>query len=449
MDNSDAGNELYAAHVSQLTARYTEVLHAAHLEAVVIGAGTPHPVFMDDQHLPFKPNPYLLHWGPLTEHPGSALIVRMDADPEWLICKPAGYWHKVPSAPELLTQGAVRITEVSSGKDIAERVQQLPKKCAFVGEVLQAEDRFGIGNANPAALLTELNELRTRKSAWEVDNMRRATERGVHGHLAAERCFLAGGSEYDIHLAFRSACRSTDAEMPYPAIVAINDNAATLHYQRLERTPGPHRSLLIDAGAGWHGYASDITRTHSEDAEFGALIEAMHELQRALCEAAQPGVDYRELHHAAHLGVAGLLRDADLITAAPQEATETGIVRYFFPHGLGHFLGLQVHDVGALYTRSTAAEKAAGNATDKHLRLTRKLQPGNVLTIEPGIYFIPALLAGLQASPQAKHINWPRVNGLRPFGGIRIEDNIHITKTGNENLTRAAFAAAAETGGSD
>ncbi|MEE4186510.1 MAG: Xaa-Pro dipeptidase [Gammaproteobacteria bacterium] len=444
MSNPDGVNELYAAHVSELTAHYAEVLHAAHVDAVVIGAGTPHPVFLDDQHLPFKPNPYLLHWGPLTEHPGSALVVRLDADPEWLIHTPVDYWHKVPQPPDLLAEGPVRITVVNSADDIANRVQQLPKRRAFIGEAVKPEDRFGIANTNPAALIAAINELRTRKSPWEVDNMRRATARGVRGHLAAERCFLAGGSEYDIHLAFRSACRTTDAEMPYPAIVALNAHAATLHYQRLERTVSAHHSLLIDAGAAWQGYASDITRTHSEDAEFGALIEAMHELQRALCEAALPGVDYRELHHAAHLGIAGLLRDAELISVAPETAAEAGIVRFFFPHGLGHFLGLQVHDVGALYTRGSATDTAASNGADKHLRLTRTLQPGNVLTVEPGLYFIPSLLDELQSSPHTGCINWPRIDGLRPFGGIRIEDNIHITDQGNENLTRAAFAAAAE-----
>jgi Xaa-Pro dipeptidase len=110
------------------------------------------------------------------------------------------------------------------------------------------------------------------------------------------------------------------------------------------------------------------------------------------------------------------------------------------PHGLGHLLGLQVHDVGGLHA---AAESAAVPRPEGHpaLRLTRKLEAGMVVTVEPGLYFIDSLLEQLQGGPYSAHVDWSLVRELRCCGGIRIEDNVAVTAGGGENLTRAAFAA--------
>jgi Xaa-Pro dipeptidase len=110
----------------------------------------------------------------------------------------------------------------------------------------------------------------------------------------------------------------------------------------------------------------------------------------------------------------------------------------FFPHGLGHFIGLQTHDVAGLADNTgNALERPEGHP---YLRLTRTLEPGNVLTIEPGLYFIPALLAAWKLDKDPGVINWDVVERLSPYGGIRIEDNVHVTESGCENLTRHAFA---------
>ncbi|NND53355.1 MAG: Xaa-Pro dipeptidase [Gammaproteobacteria bacterium] len=434
----------YRDHVATLRQRYDNALEQCRLDAVVLAAGQPHGIFLDDQHLPFKPNPHLLQWGPLREHPGSVLIVRAGEVPRLLVYTPTDFWHEIPPVPDEFAVGELQVEAVSNAGDIAAAVRQIAGQCAgaiaFIGETTPATDTCGINRINPDDLLAVLNEFRTVKTDWEIDNLRAASHMGVKGHLAAREAFRGGGTEYEIQLAFRTACNATDDEMPYPAIVALNEHAATLHYQRLDRERRPNLSLLIDAGHAVNGYASDITRTHSDDAEFGALIEAMHELQRDLCTAALPGVNYRELHHAAHLAIAALLGEAGLITVAPEDAVEAGISRTFFPHGLGHFLGLQVHDVGALYTRREPGSTVP-EGEDKYLRLTRTLEAGNVLTIEPGIYFIESLLNDLRGKPAAGMIDWARVDALRPFGGIRIEDNLCITGDGHENLTRRAFSA--------
>jgi Xaa-Pro dipeptidase len=122
------------------------------------------------------------------------------------------------------------------------------------------------------------------------------------------------------------------------------------------------------------------------------------------------------------------------------EAVATGITRGFLPHGLGHLLGLQVHDAGGRLADATG-RKREPPAVDPYLRLTRTLQPGVVVTIEPGVYFIPQLLHALLAEHEAR-INRAAIERLVPFGGIRIEDNVEVTADGHRNLTRDAFAAA-------
>ncbi|MEJ0100040.1 MAG: M24 family metallopeptidase [Pseudomonadota bacterium] len=148
-----------------------------------------------------------------------------------------------------------------------------------------------------------------------------------------------------------------DEELPYPSIVGLNEHAATLHYQHRDRQP-PRRSLslLIDAGASCRGYGSDITRTWAMGpGAFAGLVDGMHELQQELCEAVAPGVDWRELHLTAHRLVARLLHAAGVLKIKAEEAVERGISATFLPHGLGHLLGLQVHDVGGFKASADGA----------------------------------------------------------------------------------------------
>jgi Xaa-Pro dipeptidase len=224
--------------------------------------------------------------------------------------------------------------------------------------------------------------------------------------------------------------------------VALNSNAAVLHYQHQELSrPAQHRSFLIDAGAQFAGYAADVTRTHSAAGdEFAGLIDAMHDLQQTLCNQVRSGVDYARIHLDAHLRIAELLHDAGIVTMVPGDAVQSGLTGVFFPHGIGHLLGLQVHDIGGFAIDATGKQKAPP-AEHPYLRLTRKLEPGFVVTIEPGLYFIDTLLERARDSAHAPHINWQRVEQFRPYGGIRIEDNVACTSGEPENLTRAAFAS--------
>jgi Xaa-Pro dipeptidase len=272
--------------------------------------------------------------------------------------------------------------------------------------------------------------------------MREASLIGARGHVAAARAFREGRSEFDIHLAFLGATRQNEIELPYGSIVALNEHCATLHYQLRDRTAPPLRnSLLIDAGATCAGYASDITRTWAaEPGHFAALVEGMERLQQQLCGEVRAGRDWRDLHLESHRLLATLLREADLLDMSPEEAVASGVSAVFLPHGLGHLLGLQVHDVGG-FRDDPLGEPIPRPPGHPTLRLTRRLQPGMVVTVEPGLYFIDSLLRQLRAGPHAARVNWRLVDALRPCGGIRIEDNIAVRSADGENLTRSAFAA--------
>jgi Xaa-Pro dipeptidase len=217
-----------------------------------------------------------------------------------------------------------------------------------------------------------------------------------------------------------------------------------LHYQYQERKPPAQvHSFLIDAGAEFGGYAADVTRTYSRSRDdFAELIESMHSLQQALCDQVRSGIDYASIHLDAHLRIANVLHDAGIVTMYAEDAVATGLSGVFFPHGVGHLLGLQVHDVAGFSVDAKGTLKARPEG-HPYLRLTRTLDPGFVVTIEPGLYFIDAMLAQARVSQYGPYIDWAQVERFRPYGGIRIEDNVVCTSGAPENLTRPAFAAIA------
>lgn len=433
---------LFANHLRDLQSRCFPALAAEGFDGLVVHAGSPRVAFLDDQTYPFRANPHFAWWVPLQDAPSSFVHLRPGHRPRLLFSSPQDYWHKPAQLPREPWVGQFDVVPVD---DVAAAREALgaPTRTAFIGEPFPGLDDFGFAALNPPRLLIRLHDARTRKTQWEQYQHRLASHRGAAGHRAALACYRSGGSEFRIHQAFLAGSDQREIEQPYGAIVGTGRNAATLHYQALERgVPGP--SLLIDAGATARGYASDITRTYaaSNAGEFAALIDRMEELQQSLCAAVRPGVDWRDLHQTAHLLLAELLRDVGLVRVDASEAVERGLTRVFLPHGLGHLLGLQVHDVGGFQVTPDVPPEPA--PTDHpHLRLTRALEADFVVTMEPGLYFIDLLLGEARHGPQADSIDWARVDELRPYGGIRIEDNLLVTPDGHENLTRQAFAALA------
>jgi Xaa-Pro dipeptidase len=296
-------------------------------------------------------------------------------------------------------------------------------------------------NINPADLVNELHYHRAIKTDYEIDRLAAANIMAAMGHLAARDAFLAEATEYEIHLAYMAGCKHTEQELPYGNIIALGAHGAILHYTELDKhlPAAEHRqTFLIDAGAVANHYCADITRTWSRDDDFLSLISDFDILQLDLIAEIKPGLSYVELHKLAHLRIAQFMYDHDLISCSAEEAVNNGISATFFPHGLGHLLGLQVHDIGG-HQHDISGTIVAPPEQHPFLRLTRNLEVGYCVTIEPGLYFIDLLLEKLKSTAAAKHVNWSLVNTLKPFGGIRIEDDVVVTDYGHENLSRQAF----------
>jgi Xaa-Pro dipeptidase len=168
---------------------------------------------------------------------------------------------------------------------------------------------------------------------------------------------------------------------------------------------------------------------------FADLIASMHQITQQCVNELKPGVSYVQIHSRAYQQVAALLCDTGIVNLDANDMLETGIVNTFYPHGIGHFLGLQVHDVAGHVSDDRGTPNPAPEA-HPFLRNTRTIEARQVFTVEPGLYFIDSLLAELKSSEQSKYINWNVIDSLRPFGGIRIEDNVIVHRDKNENMTR-------------
>ncbi|HEY2592037.1 MAG TPA: Xaa-Pro dipeptidase [Steroidobacteraceae bacterium] len=433
---------LHAAHLDVLRARFDRALAACGYSAVLIYSGGLARIFGDDQDYPFRVNAWFKAWVPLTQAPNCFLYYEPGRAPILLFHRPVDFWYMPAALPRSEWTRSIEIKPIA---DRAAARLALPRelgRVACLGEPFAEAAAWGLA-CNPAELCTRLEYERAYKTPYELACLRRANQHGARAHLAAARAFAGGASEREIELAFLRACGSREQELPYNPIVALNEHAAVLHYQQLDPLPPASlHSLLIDAGAEAEGYASDITRTYSfADPDFAALIESFDAVQQALCAGVHAGVDWRDVHLTAHRLVAELLHEADITACDPEEAVATGVSSVFLPHGLGHLLGLQVHDAGGLL-RSPEGGEIPRPQGHPYLRLTRVLEEGFVVTMEPGIYFIESLLDEARADSRAGRINWSRVEQLRKFGGIRIEDDLAVTATGVENLTRDAFRSA-------
>jgi Xaa-Pro dipeptidase len=440
-DKNPALGALYAAHLDVLQKRHDHALEKAGASHVVIYSGNPKLAFLDDYYHPFKANPHFVGWLPLTALPFSYVVYTPGETPVLIYFQPHDYWHVVPGAPDGYWASHFDIRIVHSTDEIAAHLPENREKCIAIGEFDDEALTFGIDRINPTTAVNILHYARGSKTEYELAIMRLAADRGAAGHVAAEAAFRAGSSEFDIHRAYCEAVSHVDAELPYGNIIALNEHGAVLHYTNLDRSvPERTRSFLIDAGAQVHGYASDITRTYSHtDSQFQALIDRMNTMELAIVEKVRAGVDYRDLHVGTHRMLAEVLVDAELASGDPDTLLETGVTSAFFPHGLGHLLGIQVHDVGGHQENESGT---VISPPDGHpfLRLTRVLTEDMVLTIEPGLYVIDMLLENLRGTPAESHVNWATVDWLRPFGGVRIEDDVRVMANGQENLTRDAFA---------
>jgi len=432
----------FGPHLELVCTTAAHALEASGFRCLLVHSGSLVTIFEDDRTYPFEVHAPFKVWAPLSDVPDSFVYFVPGQRPQLLFHSPPDYWHKPAALPQAYWTRHFDIRPIADRESARKALPQDLSTTAYIGDAFAELAGWGVAAVNPAGLMRRLDFARASKTAYELECLREANRLGALGHSAALQAFQAGGSEFEIELAFLRGSGLREQELPYNPIIALNDGGAVLHSQVLEKKPPAQRhSLLIDAGAEFAGYASDITRTYSlQDADFAALIHRMDEMQQALCAGIRAGVDWRDVHLRAHQLTATLLREADITTCSAEEAVATGVSSVFLPHGIGHLLGLEVHDVGG-FMQSPEGGEIPRPPGHPFLRLTRVLQEGFVVTMEPGIYFIEQLLEAAKADSRRRSINWARVEGLRRFGGIRIEDDLAVTTDGCENLTRDGFAA--------
>jgi len=429
--------EEYPAHIECLQQRTKQALSRENIAGVVIHSGQEIKAFLDDNTYPFRVNPHFKHWLPLTDIPNCWLIVNGEDKPTLIYYQPIDFWHKITPLNESYWGDFFNIKILKQASDVDKLLPYDKKDFAYIGSHIEVAKALGFEVINPESMLNYFHYHRAYKSAYEQTCLRQSNMLAVKAHQSAKSAFLDGDTEYDIQNAYLNAIGYNNNEVPYGNIVALNENCSILHYMHFEKqAPQVHRSFLIDAGANFNGYAADITRTYSfKRDKFAELIVRMNQLMLKAVSGLKPGVSYVDLHVATYRDIAQVLTEFDFINVSADTAVESGIVSTFFPHGLGHHLGLQVHDVGGFMADERGTHI---NAPEKHafLRTSRIIEAGQVFTIEPGLYFIDSLLLNLKGSTNSDQVNWQKVDEMRCFGGIRIEDNIIVHQSHNENMTR-------------
>lgn len=288
-----------------------------------------------------------------------------------------------------------------------------------------------------------LTELRVFKTDREIEVLRIANLISSQAHVYVMRHIRTGLSEMQLEALYKAWCHfhGGTRHCAYTCICGSGENGSILHYGHAgrpnERILKDGDSCVLDMGAEFNGYATDITRSYPVNGKFTPdqriVHDAVYDAQRQVIAALKPGVFYPDMHRLAervivtHLLKAGILHNG---TVDEMMAAHIGSV--FMPHGLGHLLGMAVHDVGGHSVGHTKSKEPGVS----YLRLTRALQPRMFLTVEPGLYFNdPTLDKALRNPAQSKFINEQVLARFRGTGGCRLEDDVLITESGCENLT--------------
>ncbi len=396
-------------------------------ELVVVGAGGRIPVpGRGDRTYPFRAHSEYLY---LTdrERPGGAMA--FDPHEGWVD-------FVVPvTREERLWEGAEG--DGGEGVPVAELAAWLERR--------SGRPLAGLGAPLPdvasdaqleADLRCALNHVRRQKDAVELGRMRAAERATRDGFAHVAPLIEPGRSERELQIELEAAFFRGGADsLAFDTIVGSGPNSAVLHFPPSSRRLAGGDLVLIDAGGEYRGYASDVTRTYPASGEFTpeqqelyAIVAAASERATELCTA---GTEWRDVHGAAAIVIAEGLVELGLLRGEPEGLVERGSQALFFPHGVGHMVGLGIRDAGEVLRGRESRDDGF-----PRLRVDLPLEPGHVFTVEPGIYFVPALLEDAELRERHRDaVDWERAESMLGFGGIRIENDVLITEDGNEVLT--------------
>ena len=400
---------------------------------VVVVASSPELLSSRDTEVPYRPNTDLYYLTGLEEPEAVAILTPHDEEHRFtLFLRPRDPERERWSGPRI----GVEAAKERFGADAVYPIEELDKHAAaivaaadrviyplgasaeldtkvmeLVAKARRARARTGSGPTALIELDSLLAEMRKIKDEHELERMRVAAEIGAAGHRAVMARARPGMGEWELEAILEATFRSHGATGPsFPSIVGSGANATFLHYTQNDALIPDGSLVLVDAGADWGMYCSDITRTFPVSGRFTPHQRELYDLvlaaENAAIEAVSPGASFAALHQAAlRTIVEGLIRLGIITGETLDEALESGSYRRFYMHQTSHWLGLDVHAVG-LYNRKGVAVT---------------LQPGMVLTIEPGIYI----------APDSEGV----AEGYLGVG-IRIEDDVLVTDYGREILTR-------------
>jgi Xaa-Pro aminopeptidase len=278
---------------------------------------------------------------------------------------------------------------------------------------------------------------RAIKSSEEITAMEEAVNISGHMHKAAKAAVQEGKSEYQIAAELLHSMKEHNGELSYPVICTVNGQY--LHNHNYGNILKNGHMLLIDSGAEMEmGYAGDITRTWPVSGKMSSqqkeIFDTVLEMETTVINTLKPGVKYSEYHKIANKILLNNLKNIGLVQGDTDVMLDQGVGGLFMPHGLGHMIGLDVHDMEDLGENYVGYEEGQVRSTQmglKSLRLARTLEVGHTITVEPGIYFVPALIQSYQAEGKfTEFVNYEKLKAYFDFGGIRIEDNILIEAGG-------------------
>lgn len=428
-------DELFSDHLRVRLRYVAQALDVNKFDALVISSGSPPDYFADSLNAPLDQVPHFRHYCPATG-PYHLLKLQHGKKPILVCYSPKDFWYECVSLEESFWNAEFDVIEASDLEKRWSLLGNTTSNTAYIGNEIEMAVASGL-DPNPIGLTSFLDWGRSYKTQYEILCIEEANALCACGQIAGRKAFLEGASELEIHYVFLENVGILESGLAFPSIVAMNEKAAILHYNN-KRTLRNGKTLLLDCGVRVRGYASDITRTVASfdcSQNFKELIIGMKKIHSELVDAVVPGMRFSDLHHLSHLKLAILLYEHDILYINHEKALDLKLTRPFYPHGLGHYLGIQVHDVAGKLA-GPSGRLGAVDSLYPNLNTTRTLEVGQVLTIEPGCYFIPMLLNPFRAGCYSKYFNWKLIDELSCLGGIRLEDDILITRTGCRNITR-------------
>ncbi|HED07651.1 MAG TPA: aminopeptidase P family protein [Ignavibacteria bacterium] len=414
------------------------------------------PMNYTDNIYPFRQDSSFLYYFGI-EHPGFAAIIDIDENKEMIFGDDLSVDDIVWTGPQKTTAQLAKSVGINNTAPTSKldtiikaaissdrRIHFLPQYRAenkiTLSQLLGISPQI-VNSYSSHSLITAVISQRSIKSKEEVDDIEKAVNVSYNMYTLAMRVAKPGMYEREVAGLVEGIVLAAGGRLSFPTILSIHGETLHNHYHTNKMKSDD--IFVMDSGAEVsNSYASDITRTIPVSGKFTSMQKDIYQIvlntQTSSIKAIKPGVSYKKIHLKAAKTITQGLKDLGLMKGNVNDAVANGAHAMFFPHGLGHMMGLDVHDMENLGETLVGYEKNAKRSSQfglAYLRLARELKPGFVLTVEPGIYFIPQLIDKWQNEKiNSRFINFKKVNEYRKFGGIRIEDNILVTRNSHKVL---------------